>query len=476
MVVVGLVVADEEAVVVVSSPPWPPIDALTQRMEIIDLTADDPDDDEADGAVTTMNDEAPAGGGNGGSPAPPASPTRGASSSFVVEEPPSLYGDDDPPLSEERFVFYAAFEELVFLEFQYRGLTVENALEGMWMVHEDRFGPHCHEGCPCFEYLGELAEQAFYYPHARHPPYHRRRRNGYRSQNLLSCFVPKFLRRLALEYPHESRRQLGYRIQRMWHIHGAAASEPYLTHEFTLPCCYTADNNNNNSQQGGDDHNNNDDQNGGYGCRCHDYWDTLFNRGNCTPLSSYAGVSICDHVDAIRTFCTKYRAIVTAEFAKTDFPDATLFALGRMWQRHVDRFGERCDANCPCYTVVPDLAGTVVGEMLQRQQHQYWTNPLQLTVDSVPSGVLLCYARHHNEAFGTAVLQKYLATATVTKQQSLSRDENNDDIDDDDDGSLPHLAWHKFLWAWPANTGRPCTTNSGSSCRCQQQLDIIMDT
>jgi hypothetical protein len=465
-------VADEEAVAVVSCPPpsWPPIDALTQRMEIIDLTEDDQDDD-ADGTATTMNDEAA--GGNGGSPAPPTRAASEASSPFVVEEQPS-YCDDYPPLSEERFVFYAAFEELVFLEFQYRGLAVEEALEAMWVAHEWRFGPHCHEGCPCFEYLGELAEQAFYHPHDPHQPHHHRRRCGRVSLNLLSCFVPKFLRRLATEYPHESRRQLGYRLQRMWHVHGAAAAEPYLaaTNEFTLPCyhhttttntCTTTTDNNNTR---GD---NNNDQGGGC-CRCHDYWDTLFNRGNCAPLSSYAGVSICDHVDAIRTFCSKFRSIVTAEFAVTEFPDATRFALGRMWRLHVDRFGEQCDATCSCYTVLPDLAATVVGEMLQRQQQgQHWINPLQLTADSVPSGVLLCYARHHNEAFGTAVLQKYLATA-VTKQSS--RDDIDDD-DDHDDSSLPHLAWHKFLWAWPANTGRPCT--SSGSCRCQQH-DIIMDT
>lgn len=268
--------------------------------------------------------------------------------------------ENDPTQLEEEMLhheaypmddrFFETFEELVQIEFQHRGVAVQDALYEMWLAHLYRFGDCCNEACECFDELGEMSNSVYY--------------ANLRSMNFLKCFLPRFLPLLKKEYPVESRQQLCNRLKRIWNRHCAFAVEPAIK-DMQLPCTNET-------------------------CRCSDSWDFQFNRGVCSPCYS---VSIHEEMDSIREFRTKFAGLVLAEFETTEFPDACNFALGRMWQLHVHVIGELCGATCPCWKNVSEFGTTVLHEMLMRKESLNWDNPMQFDANSVPTGALLCYAK-----------------------------------------------------------------------------------
>jgi hypothetical protein len=290
--------------------------------------------------------------------------------------------------------FKEMFESLIEKEFEHRGVPADDAATIMWREHQQRFGPGCNN---CFVHLGDLAQVV---------PNGRTMFGSGNSNNLLSCFVPRFFPLVAQEYPSESGRNLAIRLVRMWNKHVFATSVASLM-EFQMPC--TVPN-----------------------CRCLEHWDYLFNRGDCQK-SSFA-TNICGEVEAMNDFRTKYYVLVEAEFAITEFPDATNFALGRMWRQHLIDYEETCGSACRCWKELSTLAQGVLAEMLRRRDAMGWTNCRGFTADSVPTGALLCYSRH---SLGRFVQDKLFAA----KQE---------------------LAVNACLMKWPARTGEKC----GSACQC----------
>jgi hypothetical protein len=312
---------------------------------------------------------------------------------------PIITYDDRPGLAiraddTAETAFKNMFESLIEKEFEHRGVPADDAATIMWREHQRRFGPGCNN---CFVHLGDLAQAV---------PNGRTTFGSGNSNNLLSCFVPRFFPLVAQEYPNDPGRNLAIRLVRMWNKHVSATSMASLT-EFQMPC--TVPN-----------------------CRCLVHWDFLFNRGDCQQ--SFA-TNICGEVEAINDFRTKYYALVKAEFAITEFPDATNFALGRMWRRHLVCHEETCGSACPCWKDLSTLAQGVIAEMLLRREALGWTNRRGFTADSVPTGALLCYSRH---SLGRFMQDKLFAA----KQE---------------------FAVNAYLVEWSARTGEKC----GPACQCK---------
>jgi hypothetical protein len=293
----------------------------------------------------------------------------------------------------------AAFKEMFALlieaEFQHRGVDPDVAATIMWDAFQRQRGAG---GGNIFVQLGDLAEGVMTFVTTTGS-----------SNNFLSCFVPRFVALIAAEYPLESAIQWSRRLVRMWNQHvKASAIAATGRGQFQLPCTVQA-------------------------CGCHEHWNFLFNRGDCQ--SSYS-IDIGDTVATMNMFQAKYHDLVAAEFAVTGFPDAVSFALGRMWQRHLIDYEERCGSACPCWKKLSVLAAGVLAAMLKRQETLGWTNPHGFTADSVPTGALFCYAKR---SLGDFCQDKLFA------------------VD-------PPRAIANCLAAWPAQRGEAC----GPDCRCTE--------
>lgn len=286
--------------------------------------------------------------------------------------------------------FKEMFALLIEAEFQHRGVDPDVAATIMWNAYQRQRGPGNNNNI--FAQLGNLAESVVTTTGS--------------SNNFLSCFVPRFVGLIAAEYPLESTIHWSRRLVRMWNQHvKASAITATGRGQFQLPCTVQA-------------------------CGCHDHWNFLFNRGDCQSSM----IDIGDTVATMNMFRAKYHGFVAAEFAGTEFPDAVSFALGRMWQRHLIDYEERCGSACPCWKKLSVLAAGVLAAMLHRQETLGWTNPRGFTADSVPTGALFCYAKR---SLGDYCQDKLFA----------------------DD---PPRAVANCLAAWPAQRGDVC----GPDCRC----------
>jgi hypothetical protein len=109
--------------------------------------------------------------------------------------------------------FKEMFAPLIEKEFEYCGVQADDAAAIIWHEHQRQFGPGCNN---CFMHLGNLAEAV---------PKGRTIFGSGNSNNLLSCFVPRFFPLVAQEYPNESGWNLAIRLARMWNKHEFAATQ-----------------------------------------------------------------------------------------------------------------------------------------------------------------------------------------------------------------------------------------------------------
>ena len=181
-------------------------------------------------------------------------------------------------------------------------------------------------------------------------------------------------------------------------------------------------------------------------------------------------------------FQRKFKAAIDIEFKSSGIH--RLFCAGRMWDNHLQVYGNVCSETCPCVLDMQCLSADVVA--LKMRKPGKWTNPLHLDGKTLPTGFMsnfnnkfgpLLHAKYPNDS-SLRLLERLLAMwSQHRKQRRFGRLKCDDDC-----GCIE--AW-KYVFAEGAlNSEETCKDGQGGSSltvllqtkSSEKQTEILRDT